>query len=311
MSKYNLGRTLRNEFKWLGFTMPLVGLLLVISYYPIFYALYGSFVDVSEMDGVFASPFTGLSNYQYVFNDPRFYRATYVTFALMLLSLIYIPIAFLLAYGINSLGKGKLQSVFRVAFFAPYVIPSVAVVMIFQVLLDTNGGVLNAIISSITGQNVFIGWLSSPDLARIGVSFISNYSSLPFGIIICMAGLQAIPDELLEAAQIDGANSFQRMIRIVMPNMFGIFVFLIVTQVIFGFQRIVDLIIVSRGWPTGAPGGSLQSLMMLIYEQSFFRHAVTASVNYGTTYALTIILFLIILTVTLLNLIISNIKRGK
>ncbi|MCL1855004.1 MAG: sugar ABC transporter permease [Clostridia bacterium] len=310
MKQNALAKGFKNELKWLGFVLPLILLLFLFRYYPIFQAIYGSFHRVAEIGNSYASPFVGLANYRQLFADPRFANSTFITFALMGWSLCYIPIAFIMAYAVNSLGKGKLQSGFRVAFFSPYVVPNVAIVMIFQVFLQTNGGVLNTILSMFAGRQVTIGWLSDPTLARMGVSIISNYYDLPYGIIICMAGLQTIPSELLEAAEIDGANSFQRLRRIVIPNMRGIFSFMLVTQVIWGFQRITDLLFVGMGQPTGNPGGSLQSLMMYIYQLSFFRSGGTgATSNYGVIFALTIILFAIIMVVTALNLILTG-KRG-
>jgi len=309
LRKNTFAKNLKNEFKWLLFVLPLILMILVISYYPIFYAFYGSFRRVPEMAEVFNSPFTGLDNYRFMLNDPRFGQATFITFALMGWSLVYIPLSFVIAYAINSFGKSRLQSVFRIAFFAPYVIPSVATLMIFQVFLQTSGGALNSLLSIIAGQEIAVGFLSDPNIARMGVSIISNYSSLPFGIIICMAGLQTIPQEILESAEMDGANTLQRLFHIVVPNMKGIFTFLLVMQVINGFQRITDLIIIGMGWPTGFPGGSLMSLMMLIYQQSFFRQgAIELNANFGVVYAMTISLFLMIMMVTLLNLFLTRKK---
>lgn len=312
MKQGALAKSLKNEIKWLGFVLPFILLLFVFRYYPIFQAIYGSFHRVAEIGSVYTSPFNGLDNYRQIFADKRFLNSTGITFALMGWSLCYIPIAFIIAYAVNSLGKSKLQSGLRVAFFAPYVVPQVAIIMIFQVFLYTNGGVLNSLLSAMAGQPVAIGWLSDPSLGRIGVSIISNYADLPYGVIICMAGLQTIPSELLEAAEIDGANSLQRLRRIVIPNMRGIFSFMLITQVIWGFQRITDLLFVGMGQPVGNPGGSLQSLMMYIYQQSFYREAGALSTsNYGVIFAMTIILFVIIMAVTLLNLLLTRKRNDR
>jgi ABC-type sugar transport system permease subunit len=273
----------------------------IFIYYPMLQSFVGSFLKVTDIKNVFGSPFFGIKNYIAVFSDTRIYESFYITFKLMALSLIYIPISFMIAYWINGIKNRKLQSFFRVSFFLPYVIPIVALVMIFQVILQSEGGVLNNILSLIIGKHVTIGWLSSSKIARYGVSIISNYASLPFGIIICLAGLQTIPVEIMEAASIDGAGPVSKLFKIVLPNMFGIFTFLIVTQVIAGFQRITDLLIAGGvgGQVTGAPGGSLQSVMLLIYQISFYS-ATSKNFNYGTVFATTNLLVLCILLVTII-----------
>lgn len=292
-------RKIRNDLKWLGLILPFVLILLVFAYYPVMQCIAGSFYKIPDIGNVYSGTFNGLGNYKVVFSDKRFITSTYITFALMLYSLLYIPLAFLFACLINNLGKGKLQSVFRVIFFTPYVIPMVAVIMIFQVFLKGSDGTLNVLLSNLVGKEIITGWLSDPSIARFGVSIISNYSNLPYGIIIFLAGLQSIPSELYEAASIDGANAVQKLRRITLPGIIGTAFFLITTQIIFGFQRVTDLLIVGLGRPVGAPGGSLQSLMMYIYQLSFYSNT-SISFNYGVVFAATTLLVAIILIVTLL-----------
>ena len=292
---------IKQEIKWFLFMLPIMLTMAVFIYYPFLQDVFKSFFYIPEVNELHMSNFVGLNNYVQVFKDPRFLHALYITFILMLMSLVFIPIGFIIAFMINNVSNKKLQAVFRISFFFPYVIPYVAIILIFQVFLQQSGGVLNAWLSVISGHDVAIGWLGDPRFARIGVSIILNYSKLPYGIIICLAGLQAIPNEIYESADIDGANVFQKLLRITVPNMRGIFTFLFISQVIFGFQRITDLIINGLGHPTGAPAGSLQSIMMLIFELSFFR-TVSVAPNYGYVYAMNIVLAGIILLVTICNI---------
>lgn len=129
---------------------------------------------------------------------------------------------------------------------------------------------------------------------------MSCWTGLGYNMLINLAGLQSIPTEIYEAAEIDGCNAWQTWIKIKIPNMTGTFAFLMITSIIGSFSRFTDLFLFSGNSASGKPGYSLQTILMYIYQYSF------ESPNYGSSAAGSMILFVIILVITIFNLKISG-----
>ena len=224
-----------------------------------------------------------------------FWKSILNTLGLAALGLLTIPLGFLLANAINSLGKGPTQSFFRVAFYMPNIITGVSVILIFQIVLKGNNGILNSFLSLLVGQNVSIGWLSSSQYSWFGATILYIWSNLGYSMLMNLSSMQAIPSELYEAASIDGASRFQQMIHITVPNMRACYVFLFVTGMISGLARFTDLYIIGGNSASGKPGGTLQTILMFIFQYSF------DSPQYGMSSAGAVVLFFLTLMFTLLN----------
>lgn len=285
---------LKKEFEWYTFLIPSLICLVLLTYIPTLTSLKYSFYRVSVLG--FGEKFIGLKNYMVLLSSETFYRAFMNTVILVLLGLLVIPLGFILASLISGVGRGRLQTFFRVGFYIPNIITGVSVVLVFQYVLQTDGGLVNSFLTMLTGQTVEIGWLTNPDLTKIGVSIIGIWGGLGYNMLICLAGLQSIPREIYEAAEVDGATSFKKWLYITVPNMTETFVFLMITNVISGFARFTDLYIISGNSASGRPAGSIQSLLMYVYQYSF------ESPDYGLSSAGVMIIFVIIFAVTLLNL---------
>lgn len=115
-------------------------------------------------------------------------------------------------------------------------------------------------------------------------------------MLINLAGLQSIPQEIYESSEIDGCNFWQKWTRITIPNMTGTFSFLLITNVIGSFGRFTDLFILGGNSSAGNPNGSLKTILMYIYQYSF------RTPNFGLSTAGSMVLFLMILSVTIINL---------
>lgn len=133
-------------------------------------------------------------------------------------------------------------------------------------------------------------------MERLRASIIQIWTTLGYNMLICLAGLQSIPTELYEAAMMDGAGSFRRWRYITIPLMRNNFIFLFITGIISGFSRFTDLYILSGNSSSGKPAGSLQTILMYIYQYSF------ENPSYGLSCAGAVILFIIVFTVTAINL---------
>ena len=207
-----------------------------------------------------------------------------------------IPLGLILASFVNSFGRTRIQSVFRVGFFIPNVISTISIVLVFKYVLLKNGGLLNSFLSLFSSTPVTIGWLTDSSINKIGATIMSVWHGLGYSMLICLAGLQSIPKELYEAAEIDRANALQRWRYITLPNMVSILVFLLITNTISGFSRFGDFFVIGFNSSSGGSRAALQTLLMYIYQYSF------DSPQYGLSSAGAMILFVIVFIVTMINM---------
>ena len=286
-------RILRENLTWYSFIIVTLLAIILLVYLPTVTTVLFSLSDVS-LKGL-ETTFIGFHNYKVIFTMSSFWKSILNTLGLAALGLLTIPLGFLLANAINSLGKGPTQSFFRVAFYMPNIITGVSVILIFQIVLKGNNGILNSFLSLLVGQNVSIGWLSSSQYSWFGATILYIWSNLGYSMLMNLSSMQAIPSELYEAASIDGASRFQQMIHITVPNMRACYVFLFVTGMISGLARFTDLYIIGGNSASGKPGGTLQTILMFIFQYSF------DSPQYGMSSAGAVVLFFLTLMFTLLN----------
>lgn len=281
------------QIEWYSFIIiPIIAVIMLV-YIPMITTVKYSLYDVSFLG--FGEKFIGLKNYKMLLNSTSFKKALGNTIILTLLGLLNIPLGFILACFINSIKHKTEQGFFRVGFYIPNIITGVSVVLMFQVILSGNNGLFNRFLSAITSKNITIGWLSDSKYAKIGASLLYIWMNLGYSMLINLASMQAIPNELYEAAEIDGAGWFQKWVKITIPQLRQCFSFLFVTGAIAGMARFTDLFILSGNNSAGAPGGSLQTILLYIYQYSF------EVPEYGISSAGAMILFVISFVLTLVN----------
>lgn len=286
-------RIVRENLTWYSFIIVTLLTVIFLVYVPTGTTILFSLSDVS-LKGL-DTTWVGLKNYEVIFSMKAFWQSILNTLGLAMWGLIVIPLGFLLANTINNLGRGPLQAFFRVMYYMPNIITGVSVILIFQVVLKGNDGMLNNFLSMITGQKVTIGWLSSAKYSWYGATLLLIWSNLGYSMLVNLSSLQSIPTELYEAASIDGANGLQSLWYITIPNMRSCFVFLFVTGMINGLARFTDLYIIGGNSASGKPGGTLQTILMFIFQYSF------DSPQYGMSSAGAVMLFLLTMAFTLLN----------
>lgn len=286
-------RIVRNQLVAYSFVIVSLLTLLVLVYIPMLTTIKYSFYKVGLLG--FGEKFIGLDNYKMLFSQSGFWRSIWNTIALSGLGLLTIPVGFLLAVMINSLGRGRLQEFFRVGFYLPNIITGVAVYLIFQVVLMGHGGLLNNFLSRIVGHEVTIGWLSDRRFSKFGATILWVWMNMGYSMLINLASLQAIPTDLYEAAALDGAGTWHKLIHITIPNMKSCFALLFVTGMINGLARFTDIYIIGGSNTSGGAGGSLQTILMYIFQYSF------ETPNYGVSSAGAMILFVLVFAMTMLN----------
>lgn len=292
--KINNYKLRTNTIWYLLIMIPLLGTLL-FNVYPLFKSLHDSFCNMKGVP-------IGLVNYQIMLLDPDFQQAIINTIYMAVLEVIVnIPLAFILANMLNQIPKAR--NVYKVIFLFPMIMSMVTVAIMFKYLMmPDDSGVINYILGwfHITPK----GFLNDLSMSRESLVAMSIWKGVGYNIIIFFAGLQAIPTEYYEAADIDGANEFRKWWNITVPCMKNTFIFVLITTTIAALKRFTDVYAVSG--ETGNPAGTLNTIMLYIYKNSF------STYNYkdlGLASAASIILFLLILAFTILNFTVTRERK--
>lgn len=246
-------------------------------------------VSLHEWNLISPMEWVGLENYTSLLTDP----VTRRVFGHTLLYIVgYLPLVYIgglgLALLLNQSFKGR--NVFRAAYFLPVVTSWVVVALVWQWLLNPANGLVNEVLGFLHLPQP--GWWTDPTWAMPAVILASAWKDLGFVMVILLAGLQAIPQEIQEAARVDGAGAWQRFRHITLPLLSPSTFFVVVISLVNGFQ-VFDQVYVMTG---GGPAGSSQVVVGQIYELTF-RYG-----RAGEASALSWLLFALILLITALQL---------
>lgn len=249
------------------FLLPsLIGLLL-FTVLPVLAALWLSFVDWNLIR---APRFVGIANYVELMRDPVFRQAfrntLYFLVTIVPLQLIF---GLLIATALNQGIRGIKW--YRLIYFMPVVTNIVAAALVFQWMFNRDFGLISAWIwrfADWTGLPITPpDWLNSTFWARPAVVILTVWKNVGFTIVIYLAGLQAVPQDLYDAANVDGANAWQRFRNITLPLVSPTTFFLLVIQLIGAFQLFSEPYVLSRG--QGGPAGSTLTMVFYIYQNAF------------------------------------------
>jgi sn-glycerol 3-phosphate transport system permease protein len=234
-----------------------------------------------------ASGFVGLVNYSRLFSDPEFLTVLWVTLAFTILTVLpSIAIALFIALLLQSRIRGV--RFFRTAFALPFAFSVATASVIFGVLFNPASGVLNGMLSQLGIGKV--QWLTNPDLALWSVSGATVWMQIGYNLLVLSAGLGALPEDVLEAARLDGASGLRLQRSVVMPLITPQLFFLIVVGTIHSLQSFGQIRILT----VGGPEGRTTTLVYSIYEQAFANN----NSNYGYASAQAMVLLLIVLVIT-------------
>ena len=238
--------------------------------------------------------FNGLNNFFQMLRDPFYWNALGNMVLYVLAVLIEYGIAFGLALLLNA--EIKARRFFRIAFLLPLMLSPVAISwMIGKSMMEIRFGPLARLARTLGWENP--AFFSDPWTARLMIEFMDAWTFIPFMMIMLLAGLQALPKELLEAAKVDGATAWQNFWGIVFPLMLPVSLTAIVIRIIFKL-KIADVII---NVTSGGPGGATDSVTSFIFREYRDR----SNVGYGTMLAF-VYLVLIVIFVTILLKVVSK-----
>jgi len=284
-----LRRAFRGTLVWYGFVLPPLFLILVFIGYPTAIAFEQSVFTQVPGGG---QKFAGTFHFERLITDRVFWGALGNTILLGVAFLvIIIPLATILASMLNRVRRGATP--LKVIYFLPQLTSSVAIAIMFNYVFQPDWGLLNGALRAI-GVNQLPLWLADPryDLtgSRAAATILAVWAGLGYFIIIVLAGLQAIPTDLYDAAAIDGASPLQSWWYVTLPSLRPTFIFLIITGSIDQLARFSDLW--TLGGPGGSPARSLQSIVMYIFQQGF------VGSDFSLAAAAAVVFFMIVLVVT-------------
>lgn len=281
----------------LGFLLPTLLVLLVFLYYPSLQVAEQSLFRIPRRRGA-APQFECLNNYVELANDSIYQNSFLTTFAI---TAAIVTISMVLALLIALLASQKIRgaSIYRTLLIWPYALsPVVASVILITLFRSDRSGLFNYVLIEVFNAEP-VRWLSNPDVVPWVVIAAAVYNILGFNIIFYIAGLQNIPKDLIEAAKIDGANSLQRLYRIVVPLLSPYSFFLLVANITYSFYGIygvLDAFFPTDLPPTADGGKAANVLIYNLYKESF---GTTSQL--GEAAAQTVILFLLVAGITLLQ----------
>jgi multiple sugar transport system permease protein len=231
--------------------------------------------------------FTGLGNYVRLVQDPVFWLTLWNSVVWVFGSVVFqFVFGFVAALLLHQGFTGR--ALVRTLTLLPWIIPGVVVGLIWEWLYQPNYGVINDLLMKAGWMHDRVAWLSSPDLAMGAVVFTNVWRGIPFFAIMLLAGLQAIPGELYEAAHVDGAGVVSRFWHITLPLLRPIIVVATATRIIWTFNY-ADLIFVMTG---GGPANATQITSTYTLMQAY------SNLDFGYAGALSVVLLLVMLAFT-------------
>ena len=285
----------------LMFALPSVALILVFFFGPVLYGLWLSLTDFDlyAIGDPSSVRFVGLANYAHALTDADSWNALRVT---LIYAFVGAPLSVavsLVAALLVDAHSTRFKPFFRAVYFAPVVTTLVAVAIVWRYLYQPQYGLINAFLSHFGVAR--IDWLGDPQWAIPSIIALSVWKNFGYNLLIFVAGLQNVPKELHEAAQLDGANGWQRFWNVTLPDLAPVFLFVSVTTVINYFQLFAEPYVMTQGGPLK----STTSLVLLMYEQGFrwWRLGYAASLAF--------LLFALILVATAVQMRLQAAKKER
>ena len=281
-----------------AFAAPALGLIALFYFVPVFGGLLLSFTDfdIYAIGRPDTARLVGFANYHQALTDPMFWKALGNT-------LIFVgvggPLSVIVSLAAALMVTSKLArmpGVYRSVFFLPVVTTLVAVAIVWRYLFHTQYGLLNWMLGGIGVRP--IDWLGNPHWAMFAIVVMAVWKNFGYNMLIFVAGLQSIPDELYEAASLDGASGWDRFRHITVPGLGPTFVFVGVTTMLGHFQLFAEPYVMTEGGPLK----STTTVVLLMYQEGFrwWRMGMAAAIAF--------VLFVIMLTGTAIQL---RLQRGR
>ncbi len=271
------------------FLLPFVAVSLVFVVYPALDSIRLAFYSKLPFRQIFT--FVGLENFRYIFDDPVFWasarQAVLWTVASIVLQTVFgVALALLLNQAVRGI------NVFRGLLLFPYMVPTVVIALIWRWMFNPEFGIVNAGLrgTGLVRSNIY--WFSDPAWAMVLTILLNVWKFTPFVVICVLARLQSIPQEIDEAAQVDGAGAWQRFLHITLPQLKAVLAVVVVFRTIWTFNKFEEIYLLTRG----GPGTSTFNLAVYAFEQA------TANLKLGVAAATGVLMLVFLFASSVLYL---------
>jgi ABC-type sugar transport system permease subunit len=256
---------------------PVMAMIGVFLLYPIASAVYYVFVDFNGINP--HPPWVGLDNITELFHDHEVYAAFRHNIIWVLIGTTA-PLVLGLLFALLVWKVRRASAWYRVAIFLPHVLPQVAVGVVWGWIYEPTRGWLNRVLSAVGLDSLATGWLGNPHTALYAVLGTAIWATVGFVFIIFLSALRNVDADLVDAAMLDGANSFQRLRYVILPQIMPVFLMVATITLLGGFS-VFDIVFVMTG---GGPANASEVLGTYAYSSAFQLNRI----SYGTTLALII-----------------------
>ena len=259
------------------FVVPLVAIIAIFMVFPLFNAIYYSLVDFDGLDPT--PPWVGLGNFTELLRDDDVYAALKNNVIWIIIGTIA-PLVLGLGMALMVWNARHGSVFYRTVFFLPFILPQVAVGVVWSWIYEPSRGWLNKALEVVGLDSLTTGWLGNPDTALYAVLATAIWTSVGFVFVIFLSALRGVDLDLVAAATLDGANAWQRVRYIILPQIMPVFL-MVTTITLLGGFKVFDIVFVMTG---GGPAGATEVLGTLSYSSAFELNRI----SYGTALALLI-----------------------
>ena len=264
---------------------PAMVVFILFSFIPIFYMIFLSFHDWNFISA--DMNFVGVNNFKFLLGDPRFAQTMGNTFLYTVLTVVgFLVFGLLIALALNK--NTKIHSFMQSVIFAPHIISLVSISMLWLWLMDYDYGLFNYLLAKIGLGPV--SFLTNPDVVIYSLAAVSIWKGVGYYSLIFLSGLQAIPDDIYEAAALDNTPWHRKLFKITLPMLSPTVFFVGITSIIASFKVFETISIMTQGGPMNASN----TIVYYIYETGF------KFFNMGLSSAAGVILFVVIAILTLI-----------
>jgi len=288
----------QNRAGW-AFVAPALALIGLFFFVPVLAGLFLSFTDfdIYAIGRPDTARFMGLENYRQVLSNPLFWQALGNTFLFVILGGPLSVLTSLVAALLVSAKRVRYPGLFRSIFFMPVVTTLVAVAIVWRYLYHPQYGLLNWALGAVGIHPV--DWLGDPHWAMFAIILMAVWKNFGYNMLIFIAGLQSIPEDLYEAAHLDGAGSWAQFRHVTLPSLAPTFLFVGVMTMLGNFQLFAEPYVMTQGGPLKAT----TTVVLLMYEEGFRWWRM------GMAAALAFVLFVIMFLGTLIQMHLQGERR--
>ncbi|XOQ14490.1 MAG: Sugar ABC transporter permease [Shouchella clausii] len=287
--------TWRDDLRPVPFLIAFFVAYVLFTVYPIFKGMQMSLFNWTLIE---QQDFVGLSHYANLLKDPNFWEAFGNTTLFVVLStptMVILALVLALMANLNT----KLKTFFRGSFFLPSILSVSVISFVAIFMLQPYTGVVNNILQAF-GLDKEPFWLATPSLAWVSIIAVTLWWTVGFNMILYLTALQGIPDELYEAAEVDGATRQQMFWRITLPQLLPISRLIFLLQILASFKVFAQILLITDG----GPGTSTRPIILYIYEMGFERY------DLGYAAAMSYLLFMVLLVLSVIQLRLGG-KEGR